>query len=246
MTTTDTTTNTLTRHAVALEKVTKKYGSMTALREATWTFPRGSFTAIMGRSGSGKSTLLHCASGLGRPTSGSVRLGEIELGTMPESRLTQVRRERIGFVFQSYNLVPSLTVAQNITLPLTLAGRRPERSWLREVSSRVGMSGRLHHKPTELSGGQQQRVAVARALITRPEVVFADEPTAALDPHASSQVMALLREAVDTTGQTVVLVTHDPAVAAWADSVLFLDQGDIEDELTEPSTAKVLARWELL
>src|SRR3954471_7537264 len=182
--------------AATLERVTKTYGRVTALDNVTWSFRRGTFTAIMGVSGSGKSTFLHCASGLDRPTSGTVRLGATDLGSMKETQLTRLRRDRVGFVFQSYNLVPSMDVERNITLPLFLGGRKADERWLTEVVHRVGMADRLDHKPTQLSGGQQQRVAVARALVTRPEIVFADEPTAALDPRTAGHVLRLLREAV--------------------------------------------------
>ncbi|MEY9929153.1 putative ABC transport system ATP-binding protein [Catenulispora sp. GP43] len=234
--------------AVSLERVTKSYdrGRVTALDNVSWAFRRGTFTAIMGASGSGKSTFLHCASGLDRPSSGTVRLGETDLGALKETELTRLRRDRVGFVFQGYNLVPSMTVERNITLPLSLGGRRADRGWFSEVVHRVGMAERLGTKPSQLSGGQQQRVAVARALVTRPEIVFADEPTAALDPRTAGHVLRLLREAVDATGQTVVLVTHDPAAAAWADSVVFLSEGRIVDELPRPTASAVLTRWETL
>ncbi len=220
-----------TARAVGLESVTKTYGSVRALDGVTWTFPRGGFTAVMGPSGSGKSTFLHCASGLDRPTEGTVRIGDADIGRLSETKRTRLRRERIGFVFQSFNLIPSMDVEQNVTLPLRLAGAAADPAWLREVVGRVGLADRLAHRPSELSGGQQQRAAIARALITRPEVVFADEPTGALDPRTAREVMRLLREAVDRTGQTLVLVTHDPMAAAWADSVLFLDRGRIVDEV---------------
>ena len=239
---------TATGTAVVLERVTKSYdrGRVTALDNVSWAFQCGTFTAIMGASGSGKSTFLHCASGLDRPSSGTVRLGETDLGGLKETELTRLRRDRVGFVFQGYNLVPSMTVERNITLPLSLGGRRADRGWFSEVVHRVGMAERLDTKPSQLSGGQQQRVAVARALVTRPEIVFADEPTAALDPRTAGHVLRLLREAVDATGQTVVLVTHDPAAAAWADSVVFLSEGRIVDELPHPTAATVLNRWETL
>jgi putative ABC transport system ATP-binding protein len=232
--------------AVTLERVTKTYGRVTALDNVSWTFRRGTFTAIMGASGSGKSTFLHCASGLDRPTSGTVRLGDTVLGTMKEAELTRLRRDRVGFVFQGYNLVPSMDVERNITLPLFLGGRKADQRWLTEVVHRVGMAERLDHKPSQLSGGQQQRVAVARALVTRPEIVFADEPTAALDPRTAGHVLRLLREAADQTGQTVILVTHDPVVAAWADTAVFLSEGRVVDEVTALTAAKVLNRWETL
>ncbi|WP_433136599.1 ABC transporter ATP-binding protein [Actinomadura nitritigenes] len=232
--------------AVRLESVTRTYGAVRALDDVTWTFPRGGFTAVMGPSGSGKSTFLHCASGLDRPTAGTVRIAGTDLGRLGEAKLTRLRRERIGFVFQAFNLIPSMDVERNITLPLRLGGAEPDPAWLEEVVRRVGLADRLRHRPAELSGGQQQRAAVARALITRPEVVFADEPTGALDPRSARGVLRLLREAADLTGQTVVLVTHDPLAAATADSVLFLSGGRIVDELSAPSVAAVMNRWESL
>ncbi|MGW4204868.1 ABC transporter ATP-binding protein [Streptomyces sp. NPDC004726] len=240
------TTGPATPFAVSLEEVSKSYGEVTALEKVSWGFRKGSFTAVMGPSGSGKSTFLHCASGLDRPTSGSVRLGDLDVSGLSESRLTRLRRERIGFVFQGYNLMPSMDVERNITLPLTLGGLKADRRWLTEVVHRVGMADHLGHLPAQLSGGQQQRVAVARALVTRPEIVFADEPTAALDPRSAGHVLKLLREAVDQMGRTVVLVTHDPAAAEWADTVVFLRGGKIADELTAPSAQTVLARWDTL
>ena len=235
-----------TAEAVGLDAVTRTYGSVRALDGVTWTFPRGGFTALMGPSGWGKSTFLHCASGLDRPSAGTVRIGGQDVGRLSETKRTRLRRERIGFVFQAFNLIPSLDVEENVTLPLRLGGLGTDRAWLDEVVRRVGLADRLRHRPSELSGGQQQRAALARALITRPEVVFADEPTGALDPHTAREVLRLLREAADETGQTIVLVTHDPAAAAWADSVLFLSRGRIVDELAAPSAAAVLSRWESL
>ncbi|WP_021595032.1 ABC transporter ATP-binding protein [Actinomadura welshii] len=232
--------------AVSLDAVSKTYGEVRALDGVTRTFPRGGFTAVMGPSGSGKSTFLHCASGLDRPTAGTVRIGGVELGRLGEAKRTRLRRERIGFVFQAFNLIPSMDVEQNITLPLRLGGAEADPAWLGEVVARVGLADRLRHRPSELSGGQQQRAALARALITRPEVVFADEPTGALDPRTARDVMRMLREAVDLTGQTVVLVTHDPMAAAWADSVVFLRRGRIVDELAAPTVSAVMARWETL
>ena len=200
--------------SVRLSSVSKVYGSgdnsVAALRELSLTLAKGSFTAVMGPSGSGKSTFLHCAAGLDRPTSGTVHLGDVDLGSLNEDALSRLRRERIGFVFQSFNLVPSLTAAQNITLPLRLAKQKPDKAWLAEVTARVGLADRVKHKPGELSGGQQQRVAIARALIARPEVIFADEPTGALDTRTGKEILSLLREAVDGLDQTVVMVTHDP------------------------------------
>ncbi|GLZ06844.1 ABC transporter [Actinomadura sp. NBRC 104412] len=238
--------NTATGTAVRLERVSKTYGHVTALDDVTWEFPRGRLTAVMGPSGSGKSTFLHCASGLDRPTSGSVRIGEVNLNSLSEAKRTRLRRDRIGFVFQAFNLIPSMTVEQNVTLPLRLAGREADPALLAELVRRVGLADRTAHRPSELSGGQQQRAAIARALITEPDVVFADEPTGALDPRTAREVLRLLREAVDALGRTIVLVTHDPVAAAWADSVLFLDAGRIVDELARPSVEAVRRRWEVL
>ncbi|RJL32520.1 ABC transporter ATP-binding protein [Bailinhaonella thermotolerans] len=229
-----------------MQAVSKVYGrgqgAVAALREVTVGIPRGSFTAVMGPSGSGKSTFLHCAAGLDSPSSGSVRLGDTELTGMDETRLTELRRKRVGFVFQAFNLVSSLTVTQNITLPLRLGGVRADRAWLDEVVHRVGLAGRTGHRPAELSGGQQQRVAIARALITRPEVVFGDEPTGALDTMTARDVLTLLREVVDTMGQTVVMVTHDPVAASYADTVLYLADGRIVDEMRAPTADAVAER----
>ena len=224
--------------AVALRDVRKVHGqgdgAVVALDGVSVGLSRGSFTAIMGPSGSGKSTFLHVAAGLDRPTSGTVALGDTELAGLSERRLTILRRERIGFVFQAFNLMPSLTVTQNIGLPLRLDGRRPRRSEVREVAARVGLDERLRHRPSQLSGGQQQRVAIARALVTRPEVVFADEPTGALDTRTGRGVLALLREVVDADGHTVVMVTHDPVAAAHADRVILLADGRIAGMLDAP------------
>ncbi|MGI5492483.1 ABC transporter ATP-binding protein [Microtetraspora malaysiensis] len=232
--------------AVRLDAVSKVYGkgqgAVAALREVTIGIPRGGFTAVMGPSGSGKSTFLHCAAGLDRPTSGSVRLGGTELAGMDETRLTELRRERVGFVFQAFNLVSSLTVSENITLPLRLAGTGVDRAWLDEVVRRVKLDGRTGHRPAQLSGGQQQRVAIARALVTRPEVVFGDEPTGALDTVTARDVLTLLREVVDGLGQTVVMVTHDPVAASYADTVLFLADGRIVDTMSAPTADRVADR----
>src|SRR3954467_1250240 len=229
--------------AVALREVRQDYGkgdnTVVALDGVTTDLARGSFTAIMGPSGSGKSTFLHVAAGLDRPTSGTVALGGVDLAGLSERRLTLLRREHVGFVFQAFNLMPSLTVTQNIGLPLPLDGRRPRRSEVREVAARVGLDDRLRHRPSELSGGQQQRVAIARALITRPEVVFACEPTGALDSHAGRRVLGLLREVVDADGHTVVMVTHDPAAAAHADRVILLADGRIAGTLEAPDADEV-------
>jgi putative ABC transport system ATP-binding protein len=229
--------------AVALHDVRKVHGrgdaSVVALDGVSIELARGSFTAIMGPSGSGKSTFLHVAAGLDRPTSGTVVLGDTELAKLSERRLTIMRRERIGFVFQAFNLMPALTVAQNIALPLRLDGRRLRRSAVREVAARVGLSERLRHRPAQLSGGQQQRVAIARALVTRPEVVFADEPTGALDSRTGRSVLELLRGAVDDDGQTVVMVTHDPVAAAYADRVVLIADGRIVGVLEAPDADEV-------
>jgi putative ABC transport system ATP-binding protein len=229
--------------AVALRDVRKVHGrgdgAVVALAGVSVELDRGSFTAIMGPSGSGKSTFLNVAAGLDRPTSGTVALGDTELAQLSERRLTVVRRKRIGFVFQAYNLLPSLTVAQNIGLPLRLDGRRLRRSGVREVAARVGLENRLRHRPSQLSGGQQQRVAIARALVTRPEVVFADEPTGALDRQTGREVLALLREVVDADGHTVVMVTHDPVAAAHADRVILLADGQLAGTLEAPDADEV-------
>jgi putative ABC transport system ATP-binding protein len=230
---------------VRLNAVSKVYGkgqgAVAALREVSVGIPRGTFTAVMGPSGSGKSTFLHCAAGLDRPTSGKVLLGGTEIGRLKENELTRLRRTRVGFVFQAYNLMPSLNVLQNITLPLRLAGTKPDPQWLREIVEGVGMAKRLEHRPAELSGGQQQRVAIARALIARPTVLLADEPTGNLDSRSGSEVLALLREAVELDGQTTVMVTHDPRAAATADRVLFLADGRIVGDLAQPREEQIVA-----
>ena len=229
--------------AVELREVRKVHGegdaAVVALDGISIGLSRGSFTAIMGPSGSGKSTFLHVAAGLDRPTSGTVALGDTELAKLSERRLTILRRERIGFVFQAFNLMPSLTVTQNIALPLRLDGRRARRSEVRAVAARVGLDKRLGHRPSQLSGGQQQRVAIARALVTGPEVVFADEPTGALDTQTGRGVLALLREVVDGDGHTVVMVTHDPQAAAYADRVILLADGRLAGMLDAPSADQV-------
>jgi putative ABC transport system ATP-binding protein len=199
----------------------------------------GAFTALMGPSGSGKSTFLNVAAGLEPPTSGTVALGGVELARLSERRLTILRRESVGFVFQAFNLLPSLTVAQNIGLPLRLDGHRPRRSTVRDAAARVGLETRLRHRPSQLSGGQQQRVAIARALVNRPDVVFADEPTGALDTHTGHEVLALLREVVDQDHRMVVMVTHDPVAAAYADRVIFLADGRLAGTLDAPGADEV-------
>src|SRR3954463_99451 len=232
-----------TAPAIALRDVHKVHGqgesAVVALDGISIELATGSFTAIMGPSGSGKSTLLHVAAGLDRPTSGMVALGDSDLSRLSERRLTILRRERIGFIFQAFTLMPPPTVPQNIGLPLRLDGRRPRRAEVRAVAARVGLDERLRHRPAQLSGGREQRVAIARALITRPEVVFADEPTGALDSRAGRGVLALLREVVDADGHTVVMVTHDPAAAAHADRVLLLADGRIAGMLEAPSADEV-------
>ena len=232
--------------AVRTVGLTKVYGSgdnsVRALDDVTLDIPRGRFTAIMGPSGSGKSTLMHVVAGLDTATSGSVLLGGTELTGLNDKALTALRRDRIGFVFQQFNLVPTLTAAENIALPARLAGRKPDAEWLERVVDVVGLTGRLTHRPSELSGGQQQRVAVARALVGRPEVVFADEPTGNLDSRASGEVLTFLRRSVDAFDQTVVMVTHDPVAASHADTVVFLADGRVVDTLQAPTADRVLDR----
>jgi putative ABC transport system ATP-binding protein len=220
-----------TTAAAAAVRATKVYGhgeaAVVALDDVTVELPAGRFTAVMGPSGSGKSTLLHCLAGLDRLTSGTVLVDGVDLGSLSDKALTLLRRVRIGFVFQGFNLVPTLSARENITLPLTLGGRRPDPAWLDEVVGTVGLGDRLGHRPSELSGGQQQRVAVARALVTRPALVFADEPTGNLDTRASGEILGFLRRAVDELGQTVVMVTHDPVAAEYADGTLQLADGHV-------------------
>jgi putative ABC transport system ATP-binding protein len=236
-------TQTRTAAARAVE-ATKVYGSgdtaVVALDEVTVELPTGRFTAIMGPSGSGKSTLLHCLAGLDRLTDGLAFVGEVELGTLSDKELTLLRRTRIGFVFQAFNLVPTLTARENIALPFTLAGRKPDPGWFDEVIATVDLGDRLGHRPSELSGGQQQRVAMARALVGRPAIVFADEPTGNLDSRSGAEILEFLRRAVDETGQTIVMVTHDPGAAAHADAVVFLADGRIVDHMADPTADRVL------
>ena len=230
--------------------LTKTYGtgdaSVTALASISVGFDRGCLTAVMGPSGSGKSTLMHCLAGLDAPTSGQAFIGEQEIGTLGDSELTQLRRDRIGFVFQAFNLVPTLTAAENITLPADLAGTAVDEVWLATLVAQLGIADRLGHRPSELSGGQQQRVACARALITRPELIFADEPTGNLDSNASREVVAFLRQAVCEHGQSIVMVTHDPQAAAYADQVVFLADGAVVGELAAPTAATVLEQMKRL
>lgn len=231
---------------VSIRDLHKVYGGrdnrVVALDHVSIDFQPGTFTAVMGPSGSGKSTLLLCAAGLNESTSGKVFLGEIELTGLKEPRLTEVRREQIGFVFQSFNLVPSLNALDNVLLPLRLAERPADKVWAQEILESVGLGERVRHRPAELSNGQQQRVALARAIVTRPQVVFADEPTGALDVNSGKQVMALLRDLVDSLGQTIVMVTHDPRAAAYADRVIFLTDGAVIDEFLRPTPEQVAER----
>ncbi|MBV9095109.1 MAG: ABC transporter ATP-binding protein [Streptosporangiaceae bacterium] len=230
--------------AARAREVTKIYGhgpaAVTALEGVSLDIPAGSFTAVMGPSGSGKSTLMHCLAGLDTVTSGRIWIGDTEITGLRERQLTRLRRDRIGFVFQAYNLLPVLSAAANITLPLDIAGRPADPEWLTTVIDTVGLGGRLGHRPAELSGGQQQRVAVARALASRPDIVFADEPTGNLDSRASAEVLGLLRRSVGEFGQTVVMVTHDPVAASYAGRVVFLADGRIAGGLDRPTPASVL------
>jgi len=232
------------RVAASAVEVSKAYGtgeaSVLALDAVTVDFAAGQFTAIMGPSGSGKSTLLHSLAGLDRPTSGQIHLGGVDITTLNDKALTLLRRDKLGFIFQAFNLLPTLTAAENITLPIRIAGRKPDTFWVDTIIDTVGLRDRLSHRPAELSGGQQQRVAAARALASRPEIVFADEPTGALDSRSSAELLGFLRHAVTQFGQTVVMVTHDPVAASYADRVVFLSDGQIVDEMTEPTAETVL------
>ncbi|MFF8955298.1 ABC transporter ATP-binding protein [Streptomyces sp. NPDC014894] len=226
--------------------LSKVYGQgetrVVALDSVSVEFERARFTAIMGPSGSGKSTLMHCVAGLDSVTEGSARIGDTELSALNDRQLTRVRRESVGFVFQAFNLLPTLTALENITLPMAIAGRKPDQQWLDRVVAKVGLSARLGHRPAQLSGGQQQRVAVARALVSRPEIIFADEPTGNLDSRAGSEILGFLRDSVRELGQTVVMVTHDPVAASYADRVVFLADGRITDEILDPTAERVLDR----
>lgn len=231
-------------HAASALEVCKTYGAgdtaVLALDHVTLGLPPGQFTAIMGPSGSGKSTLMHCLAGLDTLSAGQVFIGDTDLASLSDRARTILRRDRLGFVFQSFNLLPTLTAEENITLPVDLAGREPDRTWFDTVVAKLDLADRLHHRPAELSGGQQQRVAVARALISKPDVIFADEPTGALDSKAGTLLLRFLRAVVDDLGQTVVMVTHDPGAAAYADRVVFLVDGAIVEELADPTRERVL------
>ncbi len=236
--------------AARAEELGKTYGAgevaVSALHDVNVEFERGRFTAVMGPSGSGKSTLMHCMAGLDKPTSGRTFVGDEEIGLLDDSALTEMRRDRVGFVFQSFNLVPTLTAAENITLPIDLAGGTADQAWFDDLVGQLGIADRLSHRPSELSGGQQQRIACARALISRPELIFADEPTGNLDSNASAEVLAFLRRSVNEHGQSIVMVTHDPLAAAYADRVVFLADGNVVDDLLSPSADSVLERMKKL
>ncbi|MEU4103046.1 ABC transporter ATP-binding protein [Streptomyces tanashiensis] len=242
----ETTMDTRTANAARAEDLHRAYGrgaaTVHALRGVSVALAPGTFTAVMGPSGSGKTTLLHCLAGMDRPTRGTVRWGDTDVTRLPERKLAELRRTRIGFVFQAFNLMPAMTVAQNVELPGRLSGTRPDRARVLEALARVGLAGRERHRPGQLSGGQQQRVAIARALVSRPRVLFADEPTGALDRATGHEILALLREGVDREGQTCAMVTHDPVAAGYADRVLLLADGLVVDELDRPTASEVAAR----
>lgn len=230
--------------AARVENAGKVYGAgdteVTALDDLTVAFERGRFSAIMGPSGSGKSTLLHCLAGLDYLTSGNAFIGDIRLGDLSERELTLLRRKKVGFVFQAFNLIPTLDAAENITLPVSIAGETPDRDWYETVVETMRLGDRLDHRPSELSGGQQQRVAAARALVSRPEIIFADEPSGNLDSKSGDELLGFMRKAVDEFGQTIVMVTHDPRAAAWADRVVFLADGRGDGELANPTSDQIL------
>ena len=233
--------------AVDAVKIYGKGGTeVRALDNITVTFERGKFTAIMGPSGSGKSTLMHCLAGLDRLTSGAAFIGDTYISQLNDKQLTVLRRDQIGFVFQSYNLIPTLTALENIKLPMALGGRQPDKEWLDEVIDAVNLRDRLTHRPSELSGGQQQRVAVARALVSRPQIIFADEPTGNLDSRSSAEILSFMRRAVTEFGQTIVMVTHDPTAASYADRIVFLADGKAVDEMLAPSAERILDRLKQL
>jgi putative ABC transport system ATP-binding protein len=234
---------TVAARAVAATKTYGKGdGAVVALDRVDVEFGAGAFTAIMGPSGSGKSTLMHCLAGLDELTSGQVLIGDVDLTTLNDKHLTLLRRDKVGFIFQAYNLVPTLTALENITLPMDLAGRKPDQAWLDQVVDTIGLRDRLEHRPSELSGGQQQRVAVGRALAGRPEIIFADEPTGNLDSRSGAEILDFMGRAVRELGQTIVMVTHDPSAASYADRVVFLADGRIVDELLHPTAEAVLDR----
>lgn len=239
-----------TSGAVRAMNLTKVYGrgdtKVVALDDVSVSFPNAQFTAVMGPSGSGKSTLMHCLAGLDAVTSGDVWVGETSLAGLNDKALTQLRRDEVGFIFQAYNLVPTLSAIENITLPMDLAGTTPDKEWLDKIIDTVNLRDRLSHRPSELSGGQQQRVACARALASRPTVIFADEPTGNLDSRSSGEILTFLRDCVRTMGQTIVMVTHDPASASFADRALFLADGRIVDEIADPTAESVLDRMKSL
>jgi putative ABC transport system ATP-binding protein len=239
----------MTPAARAVE-VWKVYGTgeaqVQALRGVSAEFERGKYTAIMGPSGSGKSTLMHCLAGLDTVSAGTVYIGETQVTGLGDAGLTKLRRDKVGFIFQQFNLLPTLTAAENITLPLAIAGRQPDKAWYDTVIMTVGLGDRLHHRPSELSGGQQQRVACARALVARPEVIFADEPTGNLDSRSGNDVLTFLRDSVRQHGQTIVMVTHDPNAASYADRVVFLGDGEVVDEVLAPTADSVLDRMKKL
>ncbi len=247
MTTTESVAGTVAAAAVNAEKI---YGSgdtaVRALDDVTVQFAKGEFTAIMGPSGSGKSTLMHCLAGLDTLTNGSVFVADVDLSSLDEKGLTLLRRDRIGFVFQAFNLIPTLSALENITLPMDLGGTKPDATWLDTVIDTVRLRDRLSHRPSELSGGQQQRVAVARALASRPQIIFADEPTGNLDSKSGSEILTFMRKAVDELRQTIVMVTHDPGAAGYADRVIFLADGKIVDEMADPTAASVLDKMKSL
>ncbi len=236
----------MTDAAARAEGVTKVYGwgdtRVTALDQVTVSFHRGEFTAVMGPSGSGKSTLMHCMAGLDEVTEGAVFIGDQNLSTLSDRRLTKLRRERVGFIFQTFNLVPTLTAKENITLPLDLAGRKENGEWFTRLVETLGIADRLSHRPKEMSGGQQQRVAAARALFSRPDLIFADEPTGNLDSTASAELLEFLQNAVKEHGQTIVMVTHDPVAASYSDRIVFLADGRVVDTMGDPTPARVLDR----
>ena len=237
-------------HAARIESGVKVYGrddtAVTALDGVTVEFEEGAFSAIMGPSGSGKSTLLHCIAGLDTLTSGAAYIGGTDLGSLKDKDLTILRREQVGFIFQAFNLVPTLNAQENILLPMTIAGTKPDQEWFDQVVTTVGLADRLTHRPSELSGGQQQRVAAARALVSRPQIIFADEPSGNLDSNSGAELLAFMQQAVKEFGQTIVMVTHDAAAASYADRIVFLDDGNIVDEMRDPTADRVLDRLKVL